>query len=98
MYITAPDLFFAVQFSGCGTTPSAGNFCRDYYRPGLTAGRDGGEGGEGLFVLQSRAETVWSRRPRASVFKPGASALEHVVDRFVGEARDAASGSGSGQS
>jgi pyruvate,water dikinase len=53
-----------------------------------------GDGGERLFVLQSRAETVWSRRPRASVFKPGASALEHVVDRFVGDARDAASGSG----
>ena len=46
--------------------------------------------GERVFILQSRAETVWSRRPRASVFKPGASALEHVVDRFVGPGGSAA--------
>src|SRR5205085_421770 len=48
-----------------------------------------------LFILQSRPETVWSRRPRQSVFKPGASALEHVVDRFVGGTRDP-SGGGAG--
>ncbi|MDP9343389.1 MAG: phenylphosphate synthase subunit beta [Actinomycetota bacterium] len=56
---------------------------------GRSAGSSGaGRESEGLFILQSRAETVWSRRPRASVFKPGASALEHVVDRFVGAPGD----------
>ena len=55
-------------------------------------GRSAGTGTEGLFILQSRAETVWSRRPRGSVFKPGASPLEHIVDRFLGGAGDAAAG------
>jgi len=49
-------------------------------------GRGTGTGAEGLFILQSRPETVWSTRPRESVFKPGASALEHVLDRFTGGA------------
>ena len=58
---------------------------------GRSAGSAGaGSEGERVFILQSRAETVWSRRPRASVFKPGASALEHVVDRFVGPGGSAA--------
>jgi pyruvate,water dikinase len=59
-------------------------------------GSPNGDGRDELFVLQSRAETVWSRRPRESVFKPGASALEHVVDRFVGGSTDTGS-SGAGR-
>jgi len=58
---------------------------------GRSAGSAGlGSEDERVFILQSRAETVWSRRPRATVFKPAATALEHVVDRFVGPGGSAA--------
>ena len=36
-----------------------------------------------LFVLQARAETVWSRRERPSIAKKKASALEYVLDDLL---------------
>jgi pyruvate,water dikinase len=36
-----------------------------------------------LFVLQARAETVWSRRERPSVVTKKASALEYVLDDLL---------------
>jgi pyruvate,water dikinase len=38
-----------------------------------------GEGGEGVYLLQSRPETVWARRDAAPVAKPAARAYDHVL-------------------
>jgi phosphoenolpyruvate synthase/pyruvate phosphate dikinase len=40
--------------------------------------------GEAVFVLQSRPETVWSRRPAAPVVPPRPRALDHVLDLLGG--------------
>jgi len=41
----------------------------------------------GLYVLQSRPETVWSRRPVAPIAAPQRSALDYVVADLVGRAK-----------
>lgn len=38
--------------------------------------------GEGIFLLQSRPETVWAKRDAEPVVKPAASALDHVFAVF----------------
>jgi pyruvate,water dikinase len=45
-----------------------------------------GSGAGALYVLQSRPETVWSRRPVAPIAGPGRSALDYVVSGLVGRA------------
>jgi pyruvate,water dikinase len=37
-----------------------------------------------IYLLQSRPETVWSRRDNAPVATPGSSALDHVFAMFGG--------------
>ncbi len=43
--------------------------------------------GEGLFLLQSRPETVWSRKDATPVIQPKANALDHVFAVFGGNRR-----------
>jgi pyruvate, water dikinase len=49
------------------------------------AGRSGGAGGAGgIFVLQSRPETVWAARDAGPVATPKRRAFDHVFDRLSG--------------
>jgi pyruvate,water dikinase len=46
-----------------------------------------GDGGEDIYLLQSRPETVWSRREAAAVAAPREKAFEHVFAVLGGKAR-----------
>ncbi len=46
---------------------------------------------EGVLLLQSRPETVWTRREAVPIARPRASSLEYVTDVLLGASRSAAS-------
>ena len=46
-----------------------------------------GSGGEQIYLLQSRPETVWARRDAAPVAKPAARAYDHVLSALGGVRR-----------